>query len=175
MGVNLARGRHHLSPAVREIPMKETGKDVHPRSSAATLLNEAMIGRLGTSLEGRPYVVPLSFVYHDGKIFFHSAKTGKKMDHIAGNPRVCFEVDEGELIPADEACSIHWKLRSVIAYGTARVVNDHKEKVEALRLLVEKYGPGKSDQITPERIESYENLAIVEITVEKITEKQDPA
>jgi len=157
------------------MPMKETGKDVHLQSNAATLLNEAMIGRLGTSLEGSPYVVPLSFVHHDSKIFFHGAKTGKKMDHIAGNPRVCFEVDEGELIHADEACSIHWKLRSVIAYGTARVVDDPEEKVEALRLLVEKYGPGKGDHITPERIDSYENLAIVEITVDEITVRQDPA
>ena len=32
--------------------------------------------------EGYPYAVPLDFVYEDGKIYFHCAKEGHKLDAI---------------------------------------------------------------------------------------------
>ena len=33
---------------------------------------------------GYPYTVPLDFVYDDGKIYFHCAKEGHKLDAIRG-------------------------------------------------------------------------------------------
>lgn len=39
-----------------------------------------------------PYAVPLSYVYLDNKIYFHSAKVGHKVDAIIRNPKVSFSV-----------------------------------------------------------------------------------
>ena len=40
--------------------------------------------------EGYPYAVPVSYVYADGKIYFHSALQGHKVDAIRNNPKVSF-------------------------------------------------------------------------------------
>ena len=137
------------------------------------LLKEAQVGRLATCSGDQPYIVPISFVYEDGRIIFHGARTGKKMDNIAANNQVSFEVDESEFVPDDDPCRLHWKFRSVVASGKARVLEDPDEVVSALQLLVEKYAPGKGSLISRERAESYDNLALVEIIVEELTERVD--
>ena len=155
--------------------MHRAEKEIKHREEIESLLKEAEIGRLGTCVDGEPYVVPLSFAYHDGKIVFHCAKRGKKLDNIAKNPQVCFEVDTGEVIPDEKPCRFSVRYKSVIAYGTARVYNDPDKMIEVLRLIVDKYAKkGMSSQLTKEDVLRYENLAVVEITVDEMTGKKSP-
>lgn len=155
--------------------MQRPEKEIKERGEVESILKKAEVGRLGTCVDGEPYVVPLSFAYHDGKVVFHCAKRGKKLDNIAKNPRVCFEVDTGEVIPAEEPCAFSVRYRSVIAYGTARVYTDSAKVVEALRLIVDKYAAkGISTQLTEETVLRYRNLAVVEITIDKMTGKRSP-
>lgn len=57
------------------------------------LLESQVIGRLGCSLDGETYIVPINFVYRDNAIYAHSGK-GKKIEMMRLNPKVCFQVDE---------------------------------------------------------------------------------
>ena len=155
--------------------LRRPEKEINDKAVMERVLVEAEVGRLGTSADGRPYVVPLSFAYHDGKIVIHGAKIGKKMENIARNPRVCFEVDKSEIIPADDPCGFAYKYESVIANGTARFIENPVEKAASLRLLVDKYAPGKGSQMTEERVEAFTNLTVVEITVEEMVGKKSPA
>lgn len=155
--------------------LRRADKEIRDRTEVEAVLREAAVGRLGTCSDGRPYVVPLSFVYRDGKIYFHGAAEGKKMADIALNPRVCFEVDEAELMPAEDPCSFNFRFRSVIADGTARVIEDPAERLAALRLLVEKYAPGKGGTLTEERVRGSASLAVVEIVIEEMVGKKSPA
>lgn len=44
--------------------------------------------------DGYPYAVPVSYVYADGKIYFHSAMKGHKVDAISRNDKISFCVVE---------------------------------------------------------------------------------
>ena len=155
--------------------LRRPEKEIKDKAEVERILTEAEVGRLGTSADGRPYVVPLSFAYQDGKIVIHGAKIGKKMENIARNPRVCFEVDTSEIIPSDDPCGFTYKYESVIANGTARFIENPVEKAASLRLLVEKYAPDKGSQMTEERVGAFPNLTVVEITVEEMVGKKSPA
>ena len=61
------------------------------------LLKKYSHGRLGLAFQNEPYVVPVSYGYDQGRIFFHSAKQGKKVDFMRRNNKVCFEVDDEQL------------------------------------------------------------------------------
>ena len=76
-----------------------------------------------------PYAVPLSFAYDDGKLFFHCAKTGHKIDGIERNAKVSFCV-----IAADDVqqSTFTTHFRSAIAFGRARVLTDDDEKRHGL-------------------------------------------
>ena len=96
------------------------------RSEMEELVSRSKFGRLGLSINDEPYVVPVSYAYHEGKIYIHSER-GKKTEYLTRNPRVCFQVDE-----VHENGS--WK--SVIIYGKAKFVEDFQR---GLRLLFEKF------------------------------------
>jgi nitroimidazol reductase NimA-like FMN-containing flavoprotein (pyridoxamine 5'-phosphate oxidase superfamily) len=98
---------------------------IESREEMEKLLREEVVGYLGLSMDGKPYVVPLNYGYADGKILFHCALTGKKLDYLRANPHVCFTVGRqaGEVRRhAGDPC--HVDSDSVICYGKARVVED---------------------------------------------------
>ncbi len=126
------------------------------RDEIERFLKEHMLGRLSLCLGNVPYIVPISYVYHDNKIYFHMATKGKKVEFIQGNSQACFEVDEwGET---------GWL--SVICYGTVSLHNDFETKKMWFEALNEIYHGGQ--EIPDERIKNM-NAYIGVMEIEKVT------
>jgi nitroimidazol reductase NimA-like FMN-containing flavoprotein (pyridoxamine 5'-phosphate oxidase superfamily) len=155
--------------------LRRKDKEIKDKTEIEQVLKDATVGRLGTSRDDTPYVVPVSYAYHNGKIFIHGAKQGKKMDDITANPRVCFEVETSEVIPSDDPCNYSYRYRSVIANGTAKILVDPTEKLQGLRLLTERYAPGKGSDLTEGHLKKNWNLNVVEITIQDMVGKKSPA
>jgi nitroimidazol reductase NimA-like FMN-containing flavoprotein (pyridoxamine 5'-phosphate oxidase superfamily) len=99
----------------------------------------------------------MNFAYDNGNILLHSYNEGKKIQIISRNPKVCFEVDEGEIIEADTPCSYGFNYRSVIIEGTIRVVDAFEEKLQSIQVISEKYSPGKGRLITSDDLKNSRN------------------
>jgi hypothetical protein len=125
---------------------------------ALALLGEARVGRLGCVVDGGPYVVPVSYIFHDGSIYIHSLP-GRKTRALASNPRACLQVDEIK----DE---FHW--RSVIAFGSYEEITDEQERNWAVRRLLARF-----PQLTPvESVPVHDgqsSVIVFRIRVEEIT------
>ncbi len=141
------------------------------------ILSRATSGVLGVfGDDGYPYTVPLSFVYEKGrdgglgKIGFHCAKTGHKVDSVRRNEKVCFTViDRDEVMPKERTT----KYISVIAFGRARILEDEEEMRRAANTLGAKYSKGYEDlymQETEDAIRSG-HLCCIEITIDHMTGK----
>lgn len=114
-----------------------------------------------------PYALPMSHVYVDGKIYFHGAMKGHKMDAIKKHDRVSYCVmDEG--IENDDGWSYTFK--SVIVFGRMRVLTDDDEKVEKLTHLGDKFFP-THEQTVSEIERLLHRTAVFEITIEHISGK----
>lgn len=118
--------------------------------------------------EGYPYAVPVSYVYYNEKIYFHSAKNGHKMDAIANHPKVSFTVVDEDQIVSKEYTTY---FRSVIAFGNARIV-EHEERLEAFKALVEKYSGDQPNENKQNEIQGCQHAAIVAIDIEHMTGKE---
>jgi len=117
---------------------------------------------------GYTYAVPLSFAYEDSRIYFHCAKEGHKIDALNNNNKVSFcVIDKDEVIP--EAFNTIY--RSVIAFGRARILDDDRERMEALESLIRKYSPAYASQGKKEIEKYWDKVCLVEIYVEHITGK----
>ena len=148
-------------------------KWIADRKEMESLLQKALVGCLATvGPDGSPYITSLHFVYHQGKIYFHSALKGRKMDNIRANPRVCFEVHELiKIVQGQRACDLSTRYRSVLAFGRARSLPDGDEKVAVLTALAEKYASGQAvEPPTPERAKGTE---VIEIIIEEMTGKRN--
>ena len=154
--------------------MRVAKKEISERKTVEGLLARCAVGRLGTvSGEGYPMVKPVNFVYHEGRIYFHTARKGEKIEDIKRDERVCFEVDlplafvRGEGSP----CKADYRYQSVICTGRARLVEDGREKLDALKALMEKYQPEGGYGDFPE--EKVALTAVIRIDVLTMTGKQD--
>ncbi|HEY1210972.1 MAG TPA: pyridoxamine 5'-phosphate oxidase family protein [Terracidiphilus sp.] len=131
-------------------------------------------GRMATcDSAGQPYITPLNYLYRESKIYFHSKLTGRKLDNIAENSRVCFEVSKVEKITVsnDRPCACSTRYTSVLAFGAARVIPDGAEKTALLNLLVARYAAGKPFQ--PVEDCHAAECAVVEIRIDEISGKRN--
>ena len=149
----------------------------HKRSMDAQgilgLLASADVGQLAmVDSAGRPYVIPVCFVYVDGRIYFHCAMSGKKLDCIRSNSDVCFSVFEvlGLDVKAEEPCNSWTYYRSLIASGTAHIVEDREQKIRVLRLLSEKYAKGPVGEMQED---SLGRTCVVEIVIDEVSGKKN--
>lgn len=142
--------------------------------SAYEFLARQTEGRLATSNRaGEPYITPLNHLLHGGRIYFHCKLTGQMLENLAENPRVCFEVSEVEKIVASDSlpCYCATRYTSVLAFGTARLLNDEGEKATVLNRMVERFANGKS--FAPILKSHAATCAVVEIAVERISGKRN--
>lgn len=84
--------------------------------------------------DGYPYGLPINHYYHeeDGKLYFHSGKTGHKVDAFLRDPKASFCIyDSGT--PQEGSWALNF--RSVIIFGRIEVVNDHQKAIDLCRRL----------------------------------------
>lgn len=144
------------------------------------ILSSTNIGRLATSgADGYPYITPVNFIWREGKIYFHSATVGEKLDNVAREPKVCFEVDvplaylDTLFDPKGPVCKVHQLYHCVIIRGKARVIPDGPSKTAALNALVSKHeGAQDFEPVTPE-MHAYKICAVIEIEPLYISAKSD--
>ena len=118
---------------------------------------------------GYPYAVPLSYVYADGAIIFHSAMQGHKVDAIRRDSRCSFcVIEKDEIRPAEFTTYF----RSVIAFGRIRILEDDNEKVQALRLLGRRYSPDDEHGLQHEIDKSLDHVLLLRLDIEHLSGKQ---
>jgi len=101
------------------------------------IIKKAHVCRLAFTDGKTPYIVPLNFGYKRGSLFFHSGHVGLKMEMLAKNPRVCFEIDiEHKMIKKDVPCAYSMNYKSVIGFGDGHIIEDKARKKEALDCIM---------------------------------------
>ena len=88
--------------------------------------------------EDYPYTVPMDHWYceKDGKLYFHSGKTGHKIDAIRKHPKASFCIyDQGFRREGEWALNI----KSVIVFGRIELIEDPDAIIEICRSLSYKY------------------------------------
>lgn len=145
-------------------------KQLLPQENAIEILNRNTSGTLALSGDNDyPYAVPISYVYIDGKLYFHSAKEGHKIDAIKKHEKVSFcVIDQDQIVP--EKYTTYF--RSVIAFGKAHLVEDENEMRRIATAIAMKYSANYKDGIPKEIDSSIRNLAIVEMIIEHMTAKE---
>ena len=110
-------------------------------------LKQAQVGHIATSVENQPFLNPTTFWYDEEnhQIVFHSNIAGRVRSNIEINPKVSLEASElGKLLPSNVALEFSLQFRSVILFGTARIITDPEEAKKLLYGLLSKYFPAMS-------------------------------
>ncbi|MGE5252240.1 MAG: pyridoxamine 5'-phosphate oxidase family protein [Bacteroidota bacterium] len=107
-------------------------------------LRVAKVAHIATARGEQPFITPTTFWFDEeaSRIIFHSNIAGRVRSNLEANPKVCLEVSElGKLLPSNVALEFSLQYRSVIVFGTVRVLGDPDECRGALHGLIGKYFP----------------------------------
>lgn len=139
-----------------------------PQAEAEELLRAGSSGVLALAgNEGYPYALPISYVYHEGRLYFHCAPTGHKLDAIARCPKASFcVIAQDDVVPERYTT----RYRSVIAFGSIRRLEDEQAIVKALDILGRKYAPGLDP--SAEIARSLHRVCVLEMEIERLTGKE---
>lgn len=140
-----------------------------PQTERERILREGKTAVLALAGDdGYPYAVPVNYVYDGGKIYFHCAKTGHKLDALRRCEKVSVcVVDRDDVAPERLATDY----MSVIVFGRARILEDDEEIYRAVEVFGLKYNPDR-EAVRCEIRREWDALCCVEITVDHMTGKE---
>ena len=141
------------------------------QAQCQAILEQGSCGVLALSGDdGYPYAVPLSYLYHQGKLYFHCAKSGHKLDALRREPKASFCVVAQDQVAPLEYTTLY---RSVIVFGRLRELEDDREKRAAIEALALKYAPQDTPAHREEAIRrDWGPLCVLELTPEHVSGKQ---
>ena len=150
-------------------PMRR-GRQAMNEEECAAVLQRRTSGVLALSGDDEyPYAVPMSYVYEGGKLYFHCAKEGHKLDAIRRSSKASFCVIDQDEVIAQEYTTNY---RSVIVFGRIRVMEDGPEKDAAIMALAKKYSPELGEENYRSAIDlSRNSLCMLEMTTDHISGK----
>jgi uncharacterized protein len=162
--------------------MRRHDKEATDPAALEAVLQQAEWGTLGLQgTAGRPMLVPLNFLFFEGRIYFHGAPAGEKMERLAAGADATFlVVDPYALIPSYafdpvRACPASQYFKSVLAYGRVEPIHDPERKAVVLEALMRKlqpeggYEPIRAD--SPAYKASLQGVAVLEFTIAGMTGK----
>lgn len=134
------------------------------------ILEEASAGVLGVAGDnGYPYTVPLNYVYEDGKIYFHCAKNGHKLDAIRRDSKVSFCVIGQDKVVSERFATDY---SSAVCFGRAAVLEEEEKIRHAMELLINKYSFMYQKEGAKEIERTWDVLAVVEVTIDHLSGKR---
>lgn len=119
--------------------------------------------------KGNPYSLPMNFIYLDGKLIFHCANEGYKLELIRENPKASFCVMEKNELVLEEYTTY---FRSVLVFGSMTILEDDEKRIQAMRAFTQKLRPGFEDEMEAIIERNKNAFVILEMTVDHMTGKQ---
>ena len=127
-----------------------------------------------TTGEDTPYCLPLSFVRKDNSLYFHGAEDGRKTDLLRACPKVCITfIGKDDPTYQEHSNNFTTMFASAIVTGTAYEVTETEEKIDALRILCQRFLPSAmtGDNFERALAESLKVTAVWRIDMEHISGK----
>ena len=151
-------------------PLRRKSRAISDDAARALLANERRGVLAVNGDDGYPFALPVNYFFdaENGRIYFHGAKVGHKVDALNRSDKVCFTVygnehfEEGEWAPF---------VQSTVAFGRCHLIDDAEFTVEKVRELALKYYPS-AEEVEHEIAKDIKGVQLYEIQIEHLTGKQ---
>ncbi|MGA2019913.1 MAG: pyridoxamine 5'-phosphate oxidase family protein [Candidatus Sulfotelmatobacter sp.] len=160
------------TPTPRTRLVREADRAVYDREAAYRILDEGFLCHVGFLVDGQPFVIPTSFGRKNDSLYIHGSAASRMLRQLKEGVPVCITVTllDG-LVLARSIFNHSMNYRSVVVLGTATLVDDPKEKIEALRLLSEHIIPGRwADSRQPNERE-LKATSLLKVPIEEFSAK----
>jgi nitroimidazol reductase NimA-like FMN-containing flavoprotein (pyridoxamine 5'-phosphate oxidase superfamily) len=137
------------------------------------IIDNADVCRIAIANGDIPYIVTMNFGYSgkgEGKLYFHCANQGRKLEMISKNNYVCFQMDtDHQLYKGEKGCDWGMTYSSVLGYGYISIITEPEAKKAGLNCIMSHYG-GDGEYSYDDKV--LERTTILSLDIEKMTGKK---
>lgn len=155
--------------------MRKKEREIVDYALIESVINDCDVCRIAFANDNVPYIVAMNFGYSGGvkkTFYFHCANEGRKLEMLAKNNFVCFELDTSHHVySGNVACDWGSKYRSVVGYGYIRATHIPEEKRNALDKIMEHYGAKGPFEYNSK---IFEKTTVLMLEVTEMTGKEKP-
>jgi nitroimidazol reductase NimA-like FMN-containing flavoprotein (pyridoxamine 5'-phosphate oxidase superfamily) len=160
------------TPTPRTRVVREPERGVYDREAAYRILDEGFLCHVGFAVDGQPFVIPTSYGRVESNLYIHGSAASRMLRQMKNGVAVCVTVTllDG-LVLARSVFNHSMNYRSVVVLGKATLVDDPKEKLEALNALSEHILPGRwADSRQPNERE-LKATSVLRVPIEEFSAK----
>lgn len=157
----------------RTVPTRYRDRARYDRATVHGILDEALVCHVGYLSAGRPVVLPTTHARVGEILYLHgSTGSGPMLAASTEGLPVCVTVTLVDgLVLARAALHHSMKYRSVVVLGSARLVQDRREKLQALGALLDHIAPGRSADSRPPNARELSATAVLALDLVEVSAK----
>ena len=152
--------------------MRRKEREITDLQELEAIINNCDVCRVAFANDNVPYIVTMNFGYsgEDGKIYFHSAREGRKIDMIGKNNYVCFEMDTNHILyDSIKACDFGMSYSSIVGFGYITIVKDPVERISGLNQIMSHYTSKKEFSYKQDALEK---TMVLRLDIREMTGKK---
>ena len=144
-----------FNPSSRTKVQRLPDRGKYDRETVHAILDQGFVCHVGFVVDGQPFVIPTNYARVGDVLYLHGSSASRMLKTLAGGVNVCVTVTHVDgLVLARSAFHHSVNYRSVVALGTATLVEDAAEKMRALEAFTNHVMPGRWNDIrTPTELE----------------------
>jgi nitroimidazol reductase NimA-like FMN-containing flavoprotein (pyridoxamine 5'-phosphate oxidase superfamily) len=160
-------------PQTDRTKLKRLPKRGHfDRETVYAILDEGFICHVGFAVDGEPIVIPTGYARVDDKLYIHGSQASRMLRSLAGGLDACVTVTIVDgLVLARSAFHHSMNYRSVLVFGRATVVDDPKEKYDALLALSEHIVRGRWADVREPNEQEMKQTTVLCLPIEEASAK----
>jgi len=144
----------------------------YDRETVYGILDTAFVCHVGFSVDGQPYVIPTNFGRREDTLYLHGSTASRMLKTLGAGVPVCVAVTLVDgLVLARSAFHHSVNYRSVVILGTARLVLDPAEKMEALRIFTDHIMKGRWDDVRQPTEQELKATTVLALPLEEVSAK----
>jgi uncharacterized protein len=153
---------------VKRLPKR--GK--YERETVFAILDEGFVCHVGFAVDGQPYVIPTNYGRSGDTLYLHGSAASRMLRTLSEGVPVSVTVTHVDgLVLARSAFHHSVNYRSVVILGTARLVTDRAEKMEALRVFTEHVMKGRWDDVRQPTEQELKATTVLALPLEEVSAK----
>ncbi|PYY17292.1 MAG: pyridoxamine 5'-phosphate oxidase family protein [Acidobacteria bacterium] len=144
----------------------------HELETVCQILDAGFLAHVGFNVDGQPFVIPTLYGRDGEALYLHGSAASRMLRELDSGISACVNVTLVDgLVLARSAFHHSMNYRSVVAFGTARKINDPDQKMEALRVISEHLIRGRWNDVRVPNEKELKATAVLEFTMEEASAK----
>ena len=136
------------------------------------ILDAGLVAHVGFNQEDGPVVVPMLYGREKNEIYLHGARKARIIRLLEDTNRISLNVtllDGIVLARSTFNSSMHY--RSVTVFGKPELIEDHQEKLMAMKVISENTAPGRWDEVRDSHINEVKMTGVIKVKIEEASAK----